>query len=59
MLDILAIIGCLLITAVVAWHGGVKQERRKNNEQIHMRRRFRKYFGDSPLPKSHGTLVSK
>lgn len=52
MLDILAIIVCLLITAVVAWHGGARQERRKNNEQIHMRRKLRKYFGDSPVQRT-------
>ena len=52
MIDILYIVICLLITAVVAWNEGAKHERRKNNEQVYMRRKYRKYLGDSPLPRT-------
>jgi len=52
MLDILYIVICLLITAVVAWNEGAKHERKKNNEQIHMSRRLKRYLGNSPLPRT-------
>ena len=52
MLDILYIVLCLLITAIVAWNEGAKHERRKVNKSTYKRRRFLKHLEDAPVKRT-------
>ena len=52
MFDILISVGCLLITGVLSWYAGAKYEQRKNDEQLQMKRRLRKYLNnDTSIPR--------
>ena len=51
MLDILIIVACLSITAVVAWCEGAKHERKNMNKQTYIRKKIRKYLDNEPLPR--------
>ena len=50
MIDILIIVGSLLVTAVVAWCGGAKYERKKNNKRVYTEN-LRKYLSGTSIPR--------